>query len=126
MFGKNSATKESHDEHDSVHRATTGVAEKLAAEGACRSFILEALMEVAIKIARDDPRDSSLIQLEDAAGFLPDTVHGHRRKQRRSPGSERRKKRDQAPRQHYGNKSYLMGKPGNEIKELVCLVSVGK
>jgi len=41
-------------------------------------------MEVAIKIARDDPRDSALIQLEDAAGFLLDTVHGHRRKQRRS------------------------------------------
>lgn len=31
-------------------------AEKLAVEGACRSFILEALIEVAIKVARDDPR----------------------------------------------------------------------
>jgi hypothetical protein len=67
------------------------VAEKLAAEGACRSFILEALMEVAIKITRDDPRDSALIQLEDAAGFLLDTVHGHRRKQRRS--GERKKEK---------------------------------
>jgi hypothetical protein len=67
------------------------VADKLVAEGAPRSFILEALMEVAIKIARGDPRDSALIQLEDAGGFLLDTVQGHRRKQRRAWEREKEK-----------------------------------
>jgi hypothetical protein len=66
-------------------------ADRLATEGASRSCILKALMEVAVKIARDDPSDSGLIQLEDAAGLLLDTVHGHRRKQMNA--WERKKKK---------------------------------
>ena len=92
MFRKNSATKEKAMTNTIQYiERLQAVADKLAAEGAPRFCIVEALMEVAIKIARGDPRDSALIQLEDAAGFLLDTVQGHRRKQRSA--WERKKKK---------------------------------
>jgi hypothetical protein len=48
--------------------------DKLRAEGADRRSILDALMEVAVKVVREDPNDFHLIQLEDAAAFLLDAV----------------------------------------------------